>query len=374
MSNQNNSLQVDYNGKANPNQGENFFMHPTHLTAQPNRHPQERFLSAKYPLVFLEQALLPREAWHPYPVLQERTEWQALPESVWRAHVTMGKKASKQAWPHLPALVYLQFARNGNRSNYETPYFQRRDILGLMLFAECMEGQGHFIEPLVDAIWSICEESSWCIPAHISAQAAGSNLADTSEPVVDLFAAETAALLAWCGYLLGPALDEVSPLVMERIRREVDARVLTPALERDDFWWMGFSPRSVNNWNPWINSNWLATVLLCEQDETRRQAAVVKILESLDRFITPYPRDGGCDEGPSYWGRAGASLFDCLELLYSATGGKINVYADPLVQEIGRYIYRAHIAGDFLCQFRGCPRAPGARPGAGFPLWKPHRG
>lgn len=321
----------------------------------PNRHPRERYLSGRYNAKFLEQALLPCNQWRPYPDAQDRAAWQALPESVLRAHVTLGKTATQQAWPHLPALVYLQFARNGNRTNYETPYFLRRDILGLMLIAECMEGQGKFIEPVVDAIWSICEESSWCVPAHISTQTAGSNLPDTAEPIVDLFAAETAALLAWCGYLLKPAMDAVSPLVLERIRREVDARVLTPALERDDFWWMGFSPRSVNNWNPWINSNWLAAALLCEQNEARRQAAVYKILESLDRFITPYPKDGGCDEGPSYWGRAGASLFDCLELLHSATAGKIDVYDEPLIREIGRFIYRTHIAGDYYVNFADAP-------------------
>ena len=44
-------------------------------------------------------------------------------------------------------------------------------------------------------------------------------------------------------------------------------------------------------------------------------AAVHKILRSLDNFIDPYHDDGGCDEGPGYWSRAGGSLFDCLELL-----------------------------------------------------------
>ena len=88
--------------------------------------------------------------------------------------------------------------------------------------------------------------------------------------------------------------------------REIDTRILTPNLERDDFWWMGFGDRRVNNWNPWVNSNWLTCTLLMEPDEDRRVASVYKILRSLDNFLVPYPRDGGCDEGPSYWGRAGS--------------------------------------------------------------------
>lgn len=331
-----------------------------------NRHPSERFLSSRYPVDFLKQSLLSKDRWQPFPTAADRDAWLALPESVRKGHIEQGELALSETWPHVPASVYLQYSQNGNRKNYEDLFFQRRAILGSLVFAECMEGQGRFIESIADAIWSICEESSWCLPAHIGDQAAGVGLPDTREPVVDLFASETAALLAWTGYLLKPELDAVSPLILERMNREIDARILTPALERDDFWWMGFSERMVNNWNPWVNSNWLAVALLVDSDENRRQAAVFKILESLDRFITPYPKDGGCDEGPSYWGRAGASLFDCLELLYSATGGKLNVYNEPLIREIGRFIYRAHIAGEYYVNFADAPARMQADPGLIF--------
>jgi len=171
-----------------------------------------------------------------------------------------------------------------------------------------MEGQERFLDAIANAAWSICEESSWCLPAHIAAQKAGSGLPDTTEPVVDLFAAETSALLAWTHYLVASQLKQVSPLLPPRIEREIQTRILTPALERDDFWWMGFTEREVNNWNPWINANWLASVLLIEVDETRRRTSVAKIMRSLDRFITPYPQDGGCDEGQAT-GRALAPHF-----------------------------------------------------------------
>ncbi len=47
-------------------------------------------------------------------------------------------------------------------------------------------------------------------------------------------------MLAWVLYLLGDKLDTISPLIQPRVQREIDARILTPLLERDDFWWMGF--------------------------------------------------------------------------------------------------------------------------------------
>jgi len=127
---------------------------------------------------------------------------------------------------------------------------------------------------------------------------------------------------------------------------------LTPNLERDDFRWMGFeTDERPNNWNPWINSNWLACVLFTERDAERRRAAVEKIMRSLDRFIDPYPADGGCDEGPGYWMRAAGSLYDCLEQLEQATGGQVNVFDQPLIQAMGRFIYQVHIDSDYYINF-----------------------
>jgi hypothetical protein len=186
-------------------------------------------------------------------------------------------------------------------------------------------------------------------------QKAGIGLPDTGEPVVDLFAAETSGLLAWTNYLVGNLLGNVSPLLPERIRLEVDRRILTPCLARDDFWWMGFSDRQVNNWDPWICSNWLASALLLERDSERRASAVSKILHCLDNFLNGYADDGGCDEGPGYWGRAGASLFDCLELLHAATGGRCNGFALPLVHQIALYICRAHIYNEWYTNFGDAP-------------------
>ncbi|MEZ4716978.1 MAG: heparinase II/III family protein [Caldilineaceae bacterium] len=274
-----------------------------------------------------------------------------------RRTIARGEEALGYAYPGVPTTVYLQFARMGNRSNYEELHFDRRHTLETLTLAECMEGQGRFLDDIVNGIWCICEESSWCLPAHISVQRAGKTLPDTAEPIVDLFAAETSALLAWVLYLLGDRLDEVSPLVRPRMEREIQQRVLIPCMVRDDFWWMGLvehpnrGNRRVNNWNPWICSNWLASALIVEPDDGVRTTTVAKILRCLDKFIDPYPRDGGCDEGPNYWGRAGASLFDNLELLLAATDGWIDVYGEPLVQEIGRYIYRAHIDDDFYLNF-----------------------
>ncbi len=307
-------------------------------------------LAELYPQEKVAKVLIPREKWHPWPKWAERQAWEGLPEEVREDLLANGEKYLGYDWPALPATLFLEFARNGNRSRYEHEHFARRRALNSLVIAECVEGQGRFLDDIVNGVWAICEESFWGVPAHVGAQKAGSGLPDFADPIVALFVAETSESLAWASYLLGEQLDKVSPLVRKRIALEIDRRVLTPCLERD-FGWMGFRGGRVNNWNPWCNSNWLASVLLIETDEDRRAAAVAKMARSLDHFFDAYEDDGGCDEGPGYWTRAGASLFDGLDLLYSVSDGAINVYDQPLVKEIGRYIYRVHIADRYFVNF-----------------------
>jgi hypothetical protein len=343
-----------------------------------------KFLNSAFPPGKLASALLPRERWKPYSPVADRAGWESLPADARKAAVETGESYLGKPWQPLLATVFLEYRRVGNRSNFERERSRRREPLRQLVLAECVEGKGRFVDEIVNGIWATCEESFWGVPAHMGAQKAGVGLPDVAEPIVDLFAAETAAQLAWTWYLLSPQLAKVSPLVPERIRLEIDRRVLTPCLTRDDFGWMGLSHNNpVNNWNPWINSNWLTCALLVERDEKRRLAAVSKILRSLDRFLDSYHDDGGCDEGPSYWFRAGGSLFDNLDLLHSASGGAMDFYKDPLVAEIGRYIYRAHIAGNYFTNFADAParvnmsadlvyrygRAVGDRTMAAFGAW-----
>ena len=306
-------------------------------------------LTSRWNLGKVSAGLLPRERYQPF-----RDGWDTLPQDARGALIASGERALKGTWEVLPASMALEFARNGNRSRYEALRNRRRMRLQELVMAERLEGKGRFTDETANGVWLTCEETFWGVPAHLGAQKAGVGLPDVTEPIVDLFAAETAGLLAWTLYLLEGALRAVSPLIPERIRLETDRRVLTPAQTRD-FSWMGFAGHSVNNWDPWICSNWLTAVLLVEREEQRRAAAVYRILRCLDNFLNSYADDGGCDEGPSYWGRAGASLFDCLELLHQASGGALNGFDLPLVHQIGLYICRAHIAGEWYTNFSDAP-------------------
>ena len=304
----------------------------------------------------LAAALLPAAQWHPYPTIRDRADWEAVPQEIRAGFIRQAQQYLGTTWERIPASVTLQYIRDGNRSHYDAMNTRQREKLATLVMAEVFENQGRFLDDIANGIWAISEQTFWGSTAHLGMQRAGSGLPDVTEPIVDLFAAETGALLAWTDYLLGERLDTVSPLLRKRIRAEVDRRVLTPALARDDFWWMGFGDRkNVNNWNPWINSNWLAAALLLEADPQRRAASVYKIMRSLDNFINGYPDDGASDEGPGYWDRAAASLFDNLELLRGATKGTVDIYSSPLVRNMGQYIYQVYIKDAYFVPMGDAP-------------------
>ena len=309
-------------------------------------------LSERFGIQKLQRLLLSHEAWNPFPKWQDRAGWASVPQSLQDLLLQAGQERLGYEYPALPATLFLDYLRTGRRTAYQDASYDRRYALVDLVLAECVEGSGRFLDDIVNGVWTICEETFWGVPAHIRVQEAGNTLPDKYEPTVDLFAAETGAMLAWTYYLLGEELDKVSQVVRTRIAGEIIERILEVNRHRLDFPWQGnLGGRRVNNWNPWICSNWLTCLLAIEEDSKRRAEDVHFLLQTLDRFVDPYPRDGGCDEGPNYWGRAGLSLYDNLELLYGATNGQADFFGDDLVREIGKFIYRAHINEDYFLNF-----------------------
>ena len=309
----------------------------------------------------LKQALLLRDKYRPFPTIHERAAWDGLRPETRSALVEAGVKYLGFAWPEMPATVFLQYARVGNRSNYEAIRTKRMAALQALVFAECVEGKGRFLDDITNGLWATCEESFWGVPAHLYIQKADLGLPDPNDPIVDIFAAQTAALVATAVYLLDDKLDAISPLIRERVYFEAERRILEPTLKQN-FMWMGLPGgksrhdlpwidvpegvvQPVNNWDAWICWNWLTTVLFLDRNEVRRYQGVQKIMLCLDKFINTYPEDGGCEEGPGYWSVAAGAMFDALELLHSATAGQVDIYSHPIILEMALYMNRVHIAG-----------------------------
>jgi hypothetical protein len=153
---------------------------------------------------------------------------------------------------------------------------------------------------------------------------------------------------------VGERLDGVSKLLVPRVRMEARRRILEPSLRRNDFGWQGLDGkgRHLNNWTPWVNSNVLTAGLLLETDAGVRAELVGRVCRSVDFFVAGYSGDGACEEGPAYWGRSAASLFDVCWTLVSAHGGKGGeVLTHPFVRAMGHYIADVHIAKNLYVNY-----------------------
>ena len=155
----------------------------------PASPPRRRLFASRVSLEKVRTSLVPREAWKPYPAASDRRAWESLAPEIRTRVIGAGEKALAGAWPIPNATLLLEFARNGNRSNYERELGGRRNRLRDLVVAECAEGKGRFLDEIVNGVWSISEETWWGYPAHLDAQRAGRGLPDVTEPVIDLFAA-----------------------------------------------------------------------------------------------------------------------------------------------------------------------------------------
>ncbi len=271
--------------------------------------------------------------------------------------------------PMLPASLYREFATIGNRSNFEKKFFLRRDMAVSFAVAEAYENKGRFTEKLMDVVWAIMEESTWLLPAHLycsphySDATLGPVFGDNSLHGLALFAASTCGALATVYMLCKDKLDEIDPVIARKMEYSLKERGIKNFLQTE-FWWGGGLGRKTNNWCPWILSNVLLTTAVVEKDTYVRERVVSKAMNYLDNFLACYEPDGGCDEGPAYWGAAGAAMFDCLELIEDMSGGKISVWDCELVKNIGDYIYKVNISGNRYVNFADC--APQTSPNAGM--------
>jgi len=259
------------------------------------------------------------------------------------------------------ATDYLEIIRSGDRR--QGAYAAPQNALLALVMGELTEGKGRFIDQIVNGVWYYSEQTWWGWSAHLTAQKAPHGLPDADEPVIDLGVGEITNILSWTWFLFREEFDKIHPLIAKRLKNEIMKKAVIPYYERDDFWWQGLDgSRSVNNWNPWTNHNMLTAILILDEDQARKTKGVEKVVLSLDQFINDYPADGGCDEGPSYWGRAGASLYQCLDLLQRASGGKFDVYDQPLIQNMGSYIYKAYIEYPYFINFADADATTGGRP------------
>lgn len=289
----------------------------------------------------------------PFPSCSDRASWQALPSWVHSVIEANQNKAQGTDWAQLLGSDYLAFSKSGNRSNFEAKYFQRREKLIDLTLGYCLSPDEIVLERIVDGIVLVCEESGWQLPAH-NGYVRDSTLypfPDTERPVIDLFAAETGALLSLVHYLLHDALENQYPCLLNRLQLEVTKRIVEPFIN-NHFWWMGNEDEPMCNWTPWCTQNVLLAFFVLPLAEGVQRAAANKAVYALNCFLKDYGEDGACNEGVVYYRHAGLCFFNCIDILDQVTNGEYqSVFDNEKIKNMANFITNNHIQEQWYFNF-----------------------
>lgn len=312
----------------------------------------------------LRRSVRPLSEGHFFPSASNRAVWTGTKarlerEGYWGPLHKAATEAAAQPIPALPLHLRLQYSTEGLRKPFERPYFLRRSTLGLLTLVECLENDGRWMVPIADLLWALTEETDWCLPAH-NHYRPGDPLPDPTRPHADLFTCETAAETALVLHLLSSRLTAFSPILVERIRSEIERRCLRSVEELKDHAFLTMT----NNWAPWCASNVLAAANLQIADAPRWARLAAKLCRVVDRYFEANPADGGCDEGPGYWARAAGSLLDFLCALEERTSLDLGaVWQNPQLQAMGRYLPAMRLSGPHYASFSDSMPQTGLRLG-----------
>lgn len=237
--------------------------------------------------------------------------------------------------------LFSLFAVRGSRLEYERVYFEKRRRLNTFAFLSLLEPESEAYEAaLWEAIWAICSEFTWCLPAHV----------DGKRPVsetIDLFAAETGFALAELSLLFAGRLPE---LLRVRVAELVEERLFRPFLEQGPYHWEELT----NNWSA-VCAGSIGSAALLLMQEGQEHVRLAQILEKTERSMTFYLQgfgeDGACPEGLGYWNYGFGYFVYYADLLLTRSRGQRDWFREDKVRRIAGFQQKAFMGGRLVANF-----------------------
>ncbi|MFP7834924.1 heparinase II/III family protein [Marisediminicola sp. LYQ134] len=275
-------------------------------------------------------------------------------------------------WPQPLASLAARVHDDGDRDRWEQRAFERQRRLSRAVVAALATDDDHPLEAVLDGVMLLCEQSSWCWPAHDDVRdQTGHVLADVERPFLDLGAGEVVGQLAALDHVLGQRLERRYPGTRARIRLEAKRKIIDPFVSRRDWHWIGLDG-DVHNWNPWIHGNVLLAALRLlddPRDAALRVHVVDLVIEGLDRYLVSLPDDGAIDEGYAYWWNGACRAIEAVDALDHALGRRLRIAQISALRETVAFPHRMHLGAEWYLNL-----ADGqARPSADQPWHALHR-
>jgi len=235
---------------------------------------------------------------------------------------------------------YMSYYRTGHRADEE--YFRRRNNAMALAMAFWLTEDEKYLPALVDVIFIICNEFTWCIPAHSHMH---------KEPTVDyvihkidLFQAETARALTEILLLLDGKLPYH---VGQRIEYELRRRIIEAYLKYPFF---ANAEDQLNNWSA-VCAGGAAMALLHFGTQEEIEIILPRLIKGLDRYLEGLTNDGCCQEGVIYWNFGFGNYINFANLLYGWSGGKIDYIHNQKAADLSLFPQKAKLNGDLTVSF-----------------------
>ncbi|MCM3443645.1 heparinase II/III domain-containing protein [Metabacillus halosaccharovorans] len=248
------------------------------------------------------------------------------------------------------------FRDTGSRLEYERRYFAKRRRLNTFAIMSLLEPiQSIYLKELQETIWSICNEFSWCLPAHLkNSPEMDANINQTFFQVnqnprntIDLFAAETAFALSEIFSLTKHLLD---PLIQKRMIDEVYRRVLLP-YQNQSFEW----EKSTHNWAAVCAGSIGAAALHIVADERMLSTTIERVLHTMNYYLKGFNDDGACMEGYGYWQYGFGFYVYFADLLKKKTDGVLDLLNTEKVHQIALFQQKCFINKNQVVNFSDSP-------------------
>lgn len=262
-----------------------------------------------------------------------------------------GKRLLQEEEQELTYSLFRLFAENGSRIEFEKVYFQKRRRLTAFAIMVLLEPENkEYVTALENTIWSICNEYSWCLPAHLknSSETSATINCSLDKPneenyTIDLFSAETAFSLAEILMLTGDVLD---PLIGKRIYMELYKRVFYPFKTTSYEW-----ETQEHNWAAVCAGSIGAAALHLIQDPGELTAILEKVLPALQCYLNGFSDDGVCREGYGYWQYGFGYYVYFADLVKKKSDGKLDLFKGEKVHQIALFQQRCFMNENKVVNF-----------------------
>ena len=262
-----------------------------------------------------------------------------------------GERLLPERDPELSFSLFKIFFETGFRLEYERIYFEKRKRLNTFAIMVLLEPQNlEYLTALENTIWSICNEYSWCLPAHLqncpetSIQASYTLQEAFVQPYsIDLFAAETAFSLA---EILKLTENCLNPLICKRINEEVFKRILHPFMDNQFGW-----ETQTHNWAAVCAGSIGSAALHLMKDAGELAKLLERVLPAMDSYLKGFNEDGICLEGYGYWQYGFGYYVYFADLLKIRTAGKLDLFDSEKVHQIALFQQRCFLNRNVVVNF-----------------------